>query len=188
MGLLTDDIAAFTQVAAPSEKPAPTQLDIILKNCIDKHNRRITDANAVIEMPPSLPVIHGYSQMLSLLFHNLLSNALLFHKPGVPPKIRITYASTRDGDLPGHKLARAGVSYHNIAFQDNGVGFEPEYSEKIFGMFQRLHTQDAAYKGTGMGLAICKKVAEAHHGFIIADSVPGTGATFSCYLQDIHLG
>ena len=83
---------------------------------------------------------------------------------------------------------RAGVdttaNYHCLCFRDNGIGIAPEYFEQIFGMFQRLHEQ-GAYKGTGMGLAVCRKIAQAHEGFITVESELAKGATFCCYLKEM---
>lgn len=182
MGLLTDDIATFAQVAAPAEQLAAADLQQILDNVIARNERVIENEGASIQADP-LPTIYGYPDMLALLLKHMLSNALKFHEEGAQPSVRISYALASGANL-SHASAQPGATYHCISFKDNGIGFAPEFSEKIFGMFQRLHTQDT-YKGTGMGLAICRKVAEAHAGFITAESTEGAGAVFSCYLQDV---
>jgi PAS domain S-box-containing protein len=182
MSLLTDDIATFTQVAAPTEQAATADLNAVLGKAVAQHRRRIESECALIEADP-LPSIQGYPEMLALLFHHLLANALKFQKEGAQPKLQITYEQL-SGTVLTHKNAMADASYHCISFRDNGIGFAPEYAEKIFGMFQRLNPAEA-FKGTGMGLAICRKVAEAHHGFITVESDEGAGATFRCYLQDL---
>ncbi len=182
MGLLTDDIATFTQVAAPSEVLTDVPLDKVMESAIAKHQRGIDNNGAEIDYPP-MPVIKGYPEMLKLLFGHMLSNALKFHAEGAQPKITVSYAVVEGAGLR-HPLVSADANYHCITFQDNGIGFAPEYSEKIFGMFQRLNPE-SAYKGTGMGLAICRKVAVAHGGFITATGEEGVGATFSCYLEDL---
>ena len=99
------------------------------------------------------------------LFQNLIANALKFHKPGEAPVIRITAEDSRAQD-----------DCH-LVIQDNGIGFDPKYAEKIFNIFQRLHGQ-GQYPGTGIGLAICRKVVERHGGRITAEGVEGQGAAF----------
>lgn len=181
MGLLTDDIASFTQVAAPSEELADVSLDEVLRLSVSKLQRAIDNSGATLDYP-SMPVIRAYPEMLKLLFWHMLGNALKFHAEGAQPNITISYEVVK-GDASQHPLANKEASYHRIAFVDNGLGFAAEYSEKIFGMFQRLNP-DGAYKGTGMGLAICRKVAAAHGGFITVESKEGAGTTFYCYLED----
>ncbi|MEP6986571.1 MAG: ATP-binding protein, partial [Chloroflexota bacterium] len=110
----------------------------------------------------SLPPILGNEAQFIQLFQNLLSNAIKFHGDE-PPKIAV-------------KAERSG-SVWKFSVTDNGIGIEPQYVERIFIIFQRLHTKDV-YPGTGIGLAICKKVVEHHGGRIWAESTPGTGATF----------
>ncbi len=183
MGLLTDDIATFAQVAAPSEKLAYADLQQLLDKAITQNKRKIENDGARISSSPELlPMIEGYPEMLGLLFNHLLSNALKFHADGAQPQVEVSYSLVR-GETVAHHLAQRKAVYHCITFKDNGIGFEPEYSEKIFGMFQRLHPQES-YKGTGMGLAICKKVAEAHNGFVTVESKEGGGSVFYCYLED----
>ncbi len=180
MGLLTDDIATFTQVAAPTENPGVAHLGSIAAATLDKHGRTI--ANLVAEVNcHELPEINGYPEMLRVLFHHLIGNALKFHSPERPPKLEITYQQV-PGVALDNPVADKQDSYHCIAFRDNGIGIAPEYTEKIFGMFQRLNT-DSHYKGTGMGLAIARKVAIAHKGFIVVHSIPDAGSVFQCYLS-----
>jgi signal transduction histidine kinase len=116
-------------------------------------------------------VIQGYRRQIQQLFQNLLSNALKYSKADVPPQILIT---------AGHS-ERGGKLYHTIKVSDNGIGFEPEYADKIFQMFTRLHGK-AEYSGTGVGLSIVKKVVENHDGFIEVENEPGEGSTFEIYL------
>jgi len=97
------------------------------------------------------------------LLQNLLSNAIKFHQHGVAPQVRIS-ATTSDHSA-------------EIVIEDNGIGFDEKYAEKIFTMFERLHGR-GTYEGTGIGLAICRKIAVRHNGDITARSAPGEGATF----------
>lgn len=126
-----------------------------------------------------LPVVRGNQFQLNQLFSNLISNSLKFST--VPPVVTITYDRVEASELPGIPLEQAGREYHRISVSDNGIGFEPEFREKIFMLFQRLHGKHE-YAGTGIGLSIVKKIVEQHNGFIEAESIPGQGATFHIWL------
>jgi light-regulated signal transduction histidine kinase (bacteriophytochrome) len=109
-----------------------------------------------------LPTVQGDAKQLGLVLQNLVGNALKFHGEA-PPRIHI--AARRDGQ------------HWVFAVRDNGIGIDPKHTERIFGVFQRLHTR-REYPGTGIGLAICKKIIERHGGRIWVESEPGRGATF----------
>jgi PAS domain S-box-containing protein len=109
-----------------------------------------------------LPFVSGDETQLEQVFQNLLSNALKYCQPDVPPKIAVTAVLQED--------------VWTIAVRDNGIGFDPKYNERIFGLFRRLHRNE--YPGTGLGLAICKRIVERHGGKIWAESIPGQGSTF----------
>jgi signal transduction histidine kinase len=114
------------------------------------------------------------------LFQNLLGNALKFRRPEEPPVVKISarYVQPRQQRQPGH----AGDDEQcRILVEDNGIGFEEKHQERIFGVFQRLHPRDV-YDGTGIGLAICRRIAERHGGTIAARSAPGQGSTFEVLL------
>jgi two-component system, chemotaxis family, CheB/CheR fusion protein len=112
--------------------------------------------------------------------HNLISNSLKFSKPRVRPKIEI-----KSRLIPAGKQVADNMSfkrdYLNITLTDNGIGFDPQYRERIFQVFQRLHSFDE-YNGTGIGLAICKRIVENHHGFITATGQVNKGARFDIYI------
>ena len=120
----------------------------------------------MIESEP-LPSVRGDTRQLAHVFQNLLSNALKYRQPGIPPRIHISVQ---------HEAAKCIVSV-----QDNGIGFEPQYAERIFGLFKRLHKDE--YPGTGLGLAICQRTIERFGGRIWAESQPGQGATFRFSLE-----
>jgi signal transduction histidine kinase len=111
------------------------------------------------------------------LFQNLISNALKFSKKDVRPVITIGHKFIKRENIHSDELWPADV-YLQLSFKDNGIGFRQEYAEKIFNLFDRLNST-SAYEGTGMGLAICKKIAENHGGTIYASSEPGKGAEFT---------
>lgn len=180
MGLLADDIASFTQVAAPNEELADINLESMIEHTLAQQQKAISDSNAVIERD-TLPEIHAYPIMMDLLLKHMVSNALKFHAPDAQPKIKIEYTLVDASEIAS-PAAEEDAQYHRLCFTDNGIGIAEEYHEQVFGMFQRLHPQ-GDYKGTGMGLAICRKVAAAHQGFITLKSVEGNGSTFCCYLK-----
>jgi signal transduction histidine kinase len=114
-----------------------------------------------------MPVVHAIPYQINQLFTNLLSNAVKFSRRNDNPVIRVD-ATRRNG-------------YHIICVRDNGIGFPREHKDQIFEVFRRLHDR-SEYEGTGIGLAICKKIVENHHGRITAESKPGEGATFTIFL------
>jgi PAS domain S-box-containing protein len=133
------------------------------------HQSDIKETGARIEVSP-LPVIHNYMAPVVQLLNNLLSNALKYRKPDIPPQISISARSVGDE--------------WEIAVRDNGIGIEKEYLQKIFVIFQRLHQKDQ-YEGTGIGLAVVKKIAENLGGRVWVESVPGTGSTFYFTIRSI---
>lgn len=124
-------------------------------------------------------LVQGNPDLLSLLFHHLLDNAIKFTQQGKKTIVQVN-CTQQEAAAINIRAAIPGKKYEVISIIDNGNGFEPEYAEDIFKMFYRVpntHNQ----KGSGMGLAICKKIMDIHGGFITAESVPGEGATFNCY-------
>ena len=128
-----------------------------------------------------LPTVKAVAGQMHQLFYNLLNNALKFSKAGEPPQIRVTCCPAGVDTLGRYAELDPARTYYEIAVSDNGIGFKPESAERIFDMFQRLHSKDA-YAGTGIGLALCKKVVVNHRGAIWAESQPGEGATFRVLL------
>jgi light-regulated signal transduction histidine kinase (bacteriophytochrome) len=128
---------------------------------------RIQDASGRVEIG-TLPVIFGDRGQMAQLFQNLIGNGIKFRKPGESPPVKIdSHAQT----LPG------GAAGWRITVEDNGIGFDEKYRDRIFQIFQRLHGR-SEYEGTGIGLAICRKIVDRHSGAIEANSLPGTGAKF----------
>lgn len=141
----------------------------------------IKDKKAIINVG-QLYSVYGNSTQIRQLFQNLISNALKFSKPDVPPQIdisgRIVYGYETDFTLPEEKQQKR---FQYIEISDNGIGFEQQYAEKIFQVFQRLHGKEE-YRGSGIGLSIVQKVIETHNGYIKAEAKPGKGATFKILL------
>lgn len=131
-----------------------------------------------------LPAIKAIPSQMHQLFYNLVNNALKFSIPGMLPQISISCKCLDATELQQHTELEQSKQYYTIAVQDNGIGFNQDAAGKIFGMFQRLHSKDA-YAGTGIGLALCKKVVTNHSGKIWAESEPGKGAIFIVVLPEI---
>lgn len=175
---LIQDLLAFSRTNTTEKFFEPTDLNHIVSKVKDDYQDRLQQTSGSIAAAP-LPVLNGITFQWGQLFANLISNAIKFAKPGAAPVIAIDAAIVNGADIK-HPSADAGHKYHQICVADNGIGFEPQFSERIFMMFQRLNTSDA--EGTGIGLAICKRIAENHNGFITADSDGSSGASFNIYI------
>ena len=172
MGALIDGLLSFSRVTSKSQPFAPVDLNEIAREVLEDLEARLESSGGRVEIGP-LPIAQADPTQMRQLLQNLLGNALKFHQPDVPPLVQV---SARVLD------SRGGESGERceIWVRDNGIGFEAGDSgevERIFAPFGRLHGRDA-YEGTGMGLAICKRIAEHHGGSITARSVPGQGAAF----------
>jgi PAS domain S-box-containing protein len=154
-------------------------LQEILQDVLQTLEYKIEQKGARIHATP-LPTANIIASQFRQLFQNLLSNSLKFTREDTPPVISITHRYLAPEELAGYQLQKA-PKYLELKFEDNGIGFEDEYAGKIFAIFQRLHGR-SEYEGTGIGLAICKKIVEHHGGIISAAGVPGQGATFTIIL------
>ncbi|WP_420236717.1 PAS domain-containing sensor histidine kinase [Telmatobacter bradus] len=171
MQQLIDDLLAYSRLSRSGELMRIVPLDEALNRALECLSATCMAKQITIHRLP-LPEIRGIPSQLSLLLQNLLSNAIKFSKPEEPGIIRV---SSRQ---EGHTWI--------IAIEDNGIGIEEAYFERIFEIFQRLHTR-SSYPGTGVGLALCKRIMERHGGRIWVDSTPGVGSTFSFSLPQISL-
>lgn len=180
MQQLIKDILSYSQTGSGEAHLATVNLNDLLNDVLDLMKEKIEQRNAVIEADrlPQLKVIPVQFEQLII---NLVSNSLKYCKEGKAPHIRIQYSltskHTEHTALPGLMKKR----YHHFTFSDNGIGFDPEHEERIFGLFQKLHARHE-YDGTGIGLAICKKIVDNHNGIINARSVAGEGASFHVYI------
>jgi PAS domain S-box-containing protein len=180
MSVLVQDLLAYSMVSLRQEAAVRVPLSQVVEAAMTTLELSISQTNAQIQIGV-LPVIQGDALQLEQLFQNLLGNALKFKKAEAVPVIRIHTRIVADKELKGHIVpVRRAKSYHQIDISDNGIGFNSEHAEKIFQVFQRLHSQ-SKYAGTGIGLAICQKVAANHGGVIHAVGRPEEGATFSVY-------
>ncbi len=172
MDALVSDLLSYSRIASDSQPFSDVDLNAVLAEVRSDLKSVIETTGASIESGP-LPNVPGIRLLLHQLFQNLISNAVKFRKPGQAPQIRIT--------------AQRDASGWQITFADNGIGIEPQYAEQIFIIFKRLHTAQA-YPGTGVGLAICKRIMDRHNGRIWVESQgEGTGTSFHILLPETQL-
>jgi signal transduction histidine kinase len=157
----------------------PTSLEFIVQEVRETLSEAISENNAVITTK-ALPNINGLHFQLKQLFENLILNSIKFRSKDKQPLISI------EGSLVKKETIRKSIPafapmYHKIVYRDNGIGFEQTFAQKIFTVFQRVHSKDE-FEGTGMGLTICKKIVQNHNGFIEAFSSPNNGTAFEIYL------
>jgi PAS domain S-box-containing protein len=179
MRALIDDLLAYSRANTAERRYETTDLNNLLKEVLADLDTSIEEKKAVIESTP-LPTLNVIQFQFQQLLFNLLTNALKFSKNGISPYILIRHKLIPAEKVPGLQK-KISDNYHCISVADNGIGFSPEHNERIFEVFQRLHGRDE-YVGTGIGLAICKKIAENHLGIIHAEGRPDEGATFSVYI------
>jgi two-component system, chemotaxis family, CheB/CheR fusion protein len=179
MSILIEDVLNFSKILDESVFEN-TDLNVILRNVIGDFDLRITEDHAVIDAG-RLPVIQAVHLQMNQLFYNLLSNALKFSRPGVPPVIRISGKPLAMEEIRKHPALKESKEYVEITFEDNGIGFDQQFSRQIFQIFQRLHRNEQ-FQGTGIGLALCEKIVFNHHGDISAGAEEGKGASFRIIL------
>jgi PAS domain S-box-containing protein len=179
MRALINDLLAYSKIDIEIEEPKQVDLNSILKCAQSSLSSSIDEKGAII-IADELPVVKGVSFKLQQLFENLIGNAVKYCAPGVVPVVNITSEKVLAGKDAAMGL-QPDTPYFHISFKDNGIGFEQEYANKIFELFQRLHKQNE-YPGTGLGLAICKKIVHNLGGHIQASSSPGEGSVFEIFL------
>jgi PAS domain S-box-containing protein len=162
MEMLVRDLLTYSQVATIDGDPEYVDANAVLQAAIANLAGSIAETGASVESEP-LPSVRVHRIQLQQVLQNLIGNAIKYHKPGVPPIVHTT-ARIEDGNWV-------------FSVTDNGIGIESQFKERIFGLFKRLHTSDE-YSGTGIGLALCQRIVERHHGRIWVESEPGKGSTF----------
>ena len=176
MQLLIRNILNVSGLGAEGGLMVPVDLQALITGVLVDLEVSIQQKNAVIDIGP-LPRLQGIPDKLRQLFQNLIINALKFSRPGERPVIRVFADVVQGSDVPGIKKEFATRPVCRIHVEDNGIGFEQKYAEGIFALFKRLNSLDT-YEGTGIGLSICRKIAEMHNGTITATGRPGEGAAF----------
>ena len=161
---LVSDLLAYTKAASLREDSVvPSSTEDVLKQVLHELQPAIDETCAGFSYR-TLPVVSVHPVHAHQLFQNLISNALKYRKDDEPPRVEIS--------------AERLDSLWQFSVRDNGIGIPPEYHERIFGIFKRLHNRTGRYPGTGIGLAICQKIVERYGGRVWVESVPGEGATF----------
>jgi light-regulated signal transduction histidine kinase (bacteriophytochrome) len=161
MQRLINDLLQYSRVGTKGREPVPTQSETVLERALANLRIAIDDNKATVTHDP-LPMVLADDRQLEQLFQNLVGNAIKFHG-NEPPRV--------------HIRAERSNGCWMFAVKDNGIGIEPQYFDRIFQVFQRLHTMKE-YAGTGIGLAVCKKIVERHGGRIWVESEPGKGTSF----------
>jgi light-regulated signal transduction histidine kinase (bacteriophytochrome) len=175
MQTLITDLLSFSRVTSKSQPFIPIDLHKVVTEVMADLEARIEQVGGKVEVG-ALPTIEAEPLQMRQLFQNLIGNALKFNRPNEKPLVRIEGKSFRDR-MRWREIDGTAREMVQLTVSDNGIGFDEKYVEKIFQVFQRLHGREA-YEGTGMGLAITRKIAEHHGGEITAKSKPGEGATF----------
>jgi PAS domain S-box-containing protein len=179
MSQLIKDVLHYALISDGTEEMTLVDLNNIFENVVSDLEVAIKEKQAVVTAD-LLPSIKGNSIQLHQLFANLISNSIKFSKKS--PVINITSRVLRKNEVLGrYKNIVEAHNYVELRFSDNGIGFEQKYSEQVFEIFQRLQDR-SVYSGTGIGLAVCKKIVENHHGLISVDSEPGEGSIFTVLL------
>ncbi|MES2776025.1 MAG: PAS domain-containing protein [Bacteroidota bacterium] len=176
MSVLIDALLNYSRLRKAEDAMEPTDLTSIVKNVLKDFDLAIQQKKGTVNLSP-LPTIRAVPLRMSQLFHNLVSNALKFSKPTTAPVINIRAVPLTEEARVNYPSLNSGTEYSVILFSDNGIGFNQEFAEKIFLIFQRLNGV-SEYEGTGIGLAISRKIVINHHGLIFASSVEGEGTEF----------
>ena len=181
MRLLIKDLLQFSRTNKSEKVFEMADLNEILEAAKHEIAESISDKSAIIKSE-HLPTLKVIPFQIQQMFINLLGNSVKYSKANVPPEIHIDYRKISLQQI-GQLVLPAKKDFHKFTFSDNGIGFSEEYSQRIFELFSRLHNKDEI-AGTGIGLAICKKIVENHKGYILAKGKPGEGAVFEIYLPE----
>jgi PAS domain S-box-containing protein len=179
MQSLIEDLLYYSQIAHESMFHEPVDLNELVQQVIGDLDMTIADKKASIRKE-HLPSVPGMKFQIHQLFTNILANALKYSRQDVPPVVSISSPPLSDDEIERHGLDPS-MEFAHIRIDDNGIGFPPEFSQRIFSPFQRLHSS-SKFSGTGIGLAIVKRVAENHRGLVYAEGNPGEGASFHVLL------
>lgn len=175
MSILIDDLLSFSRVTTKQRPFVSVDLNEVMHGVLGDLDFAIEEQNAQVHID-SLPVIDADASQIAQLFMNLIVNSLKFHQQGDRPRVTVTCEINVEPPVADDERA-----WCCLRFADQGIGFEAQYAERVFSLFQRLHGR-GEYSGTGIGLALCRKIVERHGGMIAAQSEPGAGAVFTICL------
>ncbi|MBI5741111.1 MAG: PAS domain-containing protein [Nitrospirae bacterium] len=176
---LINGLLAFSRVITKAQPFITVDLSRVVREVMADLEVRIEQTGGSVEVG-DLPAVEADPVQMRQLFQNLISNALKFGKKGRPPVVRVSGTCVQNNQDETSALV-TDAERCRIIVEDNGIGFDDKYSERIFGVFQRLHGRQE-YEGTGIGLSVCKKIVERHGGAITAKGIPGEGAAFTVTL------
>lgn len=183
MTLLIKDLLNFSRLAKSEEPDALVDLNKTIKDIVKDFELLISEKKAIIEVG-TLPKVEGVALQMNQLFYNLLSNSLKFTKPGIAPEIKINFSELGKENLNLYiTKVIPGKTYYHITVRDNGIGFDTKHSDQIFEVFKRLHGKDA-YPGSGIGLALCRRIVNNHGGHLFTESKPDEGTVFHVILHN----
>ncbi len=177
MQALIQSLLSFSRVSSKARPLVPVDLNAVVQEVVGDLEVRIQETGAEIRVS-EMPTIEADPTQMRQLFQNLIGNALKYRRQDTPPVVEIS-AAIENGEQKSFN--GTPLQLCRLMVRDNGIGFEPEFADRIFGIFQRLHGR-GEYEGTGVGLAICRKIAERHEGTIVAQARPGEGAVFTVML------
>lgn len=180
MQKLIEDFLSFSQTFKSRQSPEHVDLNVIMDEILAELSTRIEEKAAEIVVVYPLPSLLAVPFQIKQLMINLLSNSLKYTHAGISPCIKVAGSVVTGEQVPASN-ANPSLQYAMVSVRDNGIGFEAKYSTRIFELFQRLHNKDV-YSGTGIGLALCKKIVQSMHGYIIAEGMPDQGSVFTFYL------
>jgi len=175
MQTLINDLLTYSRVTTRARQFEPVDLRQVIREVLTDLEARIEQSGGSVEVG-ELPVLEADPTQMRQLFQNLLGNALKFRKPEIPPRVRV-WSERFEGRRPERGPQASPEAFCRIYVEDNGIGFDEKYLDRIFNVFQRLHGR-GQYEGSGIGLAIARKIVQRHGGEITARSQPGRGATF----------
>lgn len=182
MQQLINDLLSYSRVSRDFNAMNSIDLNAVINTVLNDLEVRINESGTKVVVENLPGNIKVDEIQMRQLFQNLISNAIKFSKEGISPKINITSERIESNDVPYDEAQQLSAEYYwKIDVEDNGIGFDQQYADKIFAVFQRLHGR-SAYEGTGIGLSICKKICENHKGFIAVTSKESEGTRFSIYL------
>lgn len=179
MKLLTEDIVSYSSIQTQHSDLKRVDLVQMLNGIKEDMSKVWPGIEVKMDCQDNMPGIMGYPFLLTLLFNHLMDNAIKFRKENSHPVIRIS-CPEKDATITTHPEAIPGTHYNHFTIEDEGIGFDSQHADEIFTIFYRLHPK-GAYKGSGIGLAICRKIMDIHGGFITSESGPDKGAIFHCY-------
>lgn len=185
MSSLIRDLLNFSRLIKTERLFSNVDLNGVVRNVLEDFELRVQETGATFEIG-QLPQLEASPQQMNQLFYNLISNALKFRQDHVKPHIKISSATIDELDPNEFPDLQPGMRYFDISVEDNGIGFSEKYTRQIFEIFKRLHTR-SKYEGTGIGLAICRKIARNHKGEIFAESNEGAGSIFHIILPESQI-